>query len=129
MARNGSGTYNRAVSDYVGGTVISETAVNSEMDDIASALTQSMSKDGQTTPTANQPMATFRHTGVGNGAARTDYAALGQVQDSTPLWLGTSSGTAHNHGKRHACYRCLRRWSDIPVQSGRQLHRRYNAKH
>ena len=93
MARNGSGTYNRAVSDYVGGTVISETAVNSEMDDIASALTQSMSKDGQTTPTANQPMATFRHTGVGNGAARTDYAALGQVQDSTPLWLGTSSGT------------------------------------
>lgn len=93
MARNGSGTYNRAVSDYVGGTVISETAVNSEMDDIASALTQSISKDGQTTPTANQPMATFRHTGVGNGAARTDYAALGQVQDGAAVFLGTSSGT------------------------------------
>jgi len=93
MARNGSGTYNRAVSPYVGGTVVSETAVNSEMDDIATALTQSISKDGQTTPTANQPMATFRHTGVGNGAARTDYAALGQVQDGTALFLGTSSGT------------------------------------
>ena len=94
MARNGSGTYNRPVADYAYNTVISETSVNTEMDQIASALTASIAKDGQTVPTANLPMGgSYRHTGVSNGAARTDYAALGQLQDSAPLFLGTSSGT------------------------------------
>ena len=94
MARNGSGTYNRPVSSYEYNTVISETSVNTEMTQIASALTASIAKDGQTVPTANLPMGgSYRHTGVSNGAARTDYAALGQLQDSAPLFLGTSSGT------------------------------------
>jgi len=31
-------------------------------------------------------MANFRHTGVGNGTARTDYASLGQVEDGTINW-------------------------------------------
>jgi hypothetical protein len=39
-------------------------------------------------------MSSFRHTGVGNAVARTDYAAAGQVQDSTFLWGGTAGGTA-----------------------------------
>ena len=93
MPRNGSGTYSRAVSDYLYDTVISETDVNTEMDDIATALTNSIAKDGQTTPTANLPMGTFRHTGVGNGSARTDYAALGQVQDGNVQWAD-AGGTA-----------------------------------
>ena len=93
MARNGSGTFSRPVSDYQYDTIISETSVNAEMDGIATALTASIAKDGQTVPTANLPMGTYRHTGVGNGSARTDYAALGQLQDSTPQWLGNSSGT------------------------------------
>jgi hypothetical protein len=93
MARNGSGTFSRPVSDYQNGTVISETAVNSEFDGISVGLTDSLAKDGQTVPTANLPMGTYRHTGVGNGVARTDYAAMGQLQDSTPQWLGNSSGT------------------------------------
>jgi len=57
MPRNGSGTYDRAVSDYVFDTVISETDVNSEMDDIATALSASIAKDGQTTTTARIPFA------------------------------------------------------------------------
>lgn len=61
---------------------------------MAVALTDSIAKDGQTNPTANLPMATYRHTGVGNAAARTDYAAAGQVQDSTFQWGGTAGGTA-----------------------------------
>ena len=93
MARNGSGTFSRPVSDYQRGTIISETSVNTEMDGISTALTASIAKDGQTVPTANLPMGTYRHTGVGNGSARTDYAAMGQLQDSTPQWLGNSSGT------------------------------------
>src|SRR6185312_7733601 len=50
--------------------------------------------DGQTPILANLPMSTFRHTGVGNAVARTDYAAAGQVQDNTFAWGGTAAGTA-----------------------------------
>lgn len=93
MARNGSGTYSLPQAAFVYDTVISETAVNSNFSDIAAALTQSVSKDGQTTPTAALPMGTYRHTGVGNAQARTDYAAAGQVQDSAFTWCGTAGGT------------------------------------
>lgn len=63
------------------------------MSDLATALTQSIANDGQTTPVANLPMATFHHTNVGNATARTDYAAAGQVQDSSLQWLTSVAGT------------------------------------
>lgn len=93
MARNGSGTYARASASYVYNTIIDQVAVNAELDDIATALTNSLTKNGETTATANQPMGTYRHTGVGNGVARTDYAAMGQVQDGTLNWVD-GGGTA-----------------------------------
>lgn len=93
MPRNGSGTYNRAVSDYVFDTVISETTVNTEMDDLADALSDSLAKDGQTTPTANLPMGTYRHTGVGNASARDQYLTVDQYQDGETNWVD-GSGTA-----------------------------------
>ena len=92
MSRNGSGVYVR-IMDYVFGTVISEVDVDAEMADIGAALTASIAKDGQTVITANLPMATFRHTGVGNGSARTDYAAMGQAQDGKINWVA-GGGTA-----------------------------------
>ena len=95
MARDGAGTYNLPQPPFVSGTVISSTATNSNNSDIAAALTQSLSKDGQTVPTANLPMGGYRHTGVANGAARTDYAAAGQVQDGAFTWCGTAGGTAN----------------------------------
>ena len=98
MARNGSGTYIRAVSPYTAGTTISAGTVNSEMDDIALALTQSMSRDGQSPATANIPMGGFRLTGVGNAIANTDAAPLGQVVakagDTMSGALGVIAGTA-----------------------------------
>lgn len=94
MPYNGSGTFSRPVADYVPNTAISSTSVNSEMDGIATGLTTALTKDGQTTPTANLPMGTYRHTGVGNASARTDYAAAGQVQDGSLIWAGTAGGTA-----------------------------------
>lgn len=94
MARNGSGGYSLPEAAFVYDTVISETAVNSNFSDIASALTASLAKDGQTVPTASLPMGTYRHTGVGNAQARTDYAAAGQAQDSAFIWCGTAGGTA-----------------------------------
>ena len=98
MARNGSGTYNRAVSPYTAGTTISAGTVNSEMDDIAAALTQSMSRDGQSPATANIPMGNFRITGLANAIASTDAAPLGQVVakagDTMTGALGVIAGTA-----------------------------------
>lgn len=38
-----------------------------------------LTRDGQGVATADLPMAGFRHTGVGNAVAATDYAAYGQV--------------------------------------------------
>ena len=98
MARNGSGTYNRAVAPYVAGTTITAATVNSEMDDIATALTQSLSRDGQSPPTANIPMGNFRITGLANAVASTDAAPLGQVVakagDTMTGALGFAVGTA-----------------------------------
>jgi len=94
MARDGSGTYTLpAGNPVVTGTTISSTWANNTFTDVASALTQSLSKDGQTTMTGNQPMAGNRHTGVGNATARDQYAALGQVQDSAATYLTSVAGT------------------------------------
>jgi hypothetical protein len=98
MARNGSGTYNRAVAPYVAGTTIAAATVNSEMEDIATALTESMARDGQAPATANIPMGGFRLTGLGDAIVNTDAAALGQVMakagDTATGALGVIAGTA-----------------------------------
>ncbi len=93
--RNGSGVFTVSYPDFVSGTVISSSEMDSNFSDVATALTQSIAADGQTTITGNLPMATYRHTGVGNAAARDDYAAAGQVQDSALVWGGTAGGTAN----------------------------------
>jgi hypothetical protein len=95
MARNGSGTYSLYTpgNPVVTGTTISSTWANNTLNDIATALTNSIAKDGQTTPTANLPMGTFKLTGLGAGSARTDSLNLGQSQDSGAKWLTGVAGT------------------------------------
>ena len=93
MSRDGNGNYSRVPgSGYPNGTTADGPEVDAEMDDIATALTQSMSKDGQTVPTANLPMGGYRHTNVDDAAARTDYARADQVQDGTFCTLSSVSG-------------------------------------
>ncbi len=93
MARDGSGNYARALADRAPGQTITAAAWNTEFDDVGTALTQSIARDGQTVPTDNLPMGGFRHTGVDDGAARTDYASLAQVQDGAAVYLTSVSGT------------------------------------
>lgn len=57
MSRDGSGGFDRLVSDYTSGTTISSSDINTEMDDIATALAASIAKDGQTVTTAVVPFA------------------------------------------------------------------------
>lgn len=94
MSRNGSGTYSLpAGNPVVTGTTISSSWANNTLSDIASALTASIAKDGQTVPTANLPMGGYKHTGVAGASATTDYARADQVADSALQSLTSVSGT------------------------------------
>lgn len=94
MPRNGSGTYTLpAGNPVVGGTTVAITWGNTTMQDIRDALTASIAKDGQTTPSANLPMGGFKHTGVATGTARTHYAAIAQLQDGDTTLVGAVAGT------------------------------------
>lgn len=91
MPWNGSGQFNRTTGVFTGATVWDDSRVagrtvrtddhDTHDEDIATGLENTVTRDGQNSPSENLPMATFRHTGVGNAAARTDYAAAGQIQD------------------------------------------------
>jgi hypothetical protein len=65
------------------------------MNDLATALTASVAKDGQTTMTGNLPMGTNKLTGLGAGSAATDSANLGQVAAQAYIWCSTATGTAN----------------------------------
>lgn len=94
MSRDGAGTYNLPPGNpVVTETVISSTTHNTTMADVATALTQSISKDGQTTYTANQSMGGFKHTQVADATARNQYATAAQVQDGNLTLIGSVSGT------------------------------------
>lgn len=84
MPRNGTGTYSLpAGQPVVTGTIIDSAVFNTFTNDVAATLTASIAKDGQTTPSANLPMGGFKHTGIADGTARTQYASIAQAQDST----------------------------------------------
>jgi len=94
MSYNGSGTFqiNTAGQPVVTGTVISSTAFNSLTSDLATGLSTAITKDGQTTVTANIPMANFKITGLGAGTAAADAVRFSQLQGSTDKLL-TVTGT------------------------------------
>ena len=94
MSYNGSGTFNinTAGQPVVTGTVITSTAFNLLTSDLATGLTTALTKDGQTTPTANIPMGTFKITGLGAGSAATDAAQYGQLQAGATT-IATVTGT------------------------------------
>lgn len=95
MSYNGSGTFNinSAGQPVVSGTVISSTAFNALTADLGTGLTTALTKDGQTTPTANIPMGTYKITGLGAGTVATDAVRLGQLQNFSTGTLITVAGT------------------------------------
>ena len=95
MSYNGSGTFNinSAGQPVVSGTVISSTAFNALTADLGTGLTTALTKDGQTTPTANIPMGTYKITGLGAGTVATDAVRLGQLQNFSTNTLITVAGT------------------------------------
>ena len=94
MARNGSGSYTNPYPNFVAGTVISSDQVDANNSAIATALTQSIAVDGQSTVTGNIPMSSKKFTGLTVGSASTDSVTFGQVQASAYVWCGTMAGSA-----------------------------------
>lgn len=94
MAFNGSGTYSLiAGNPVVTGTTISSTWANNTLSDIATGLTTCLTKDGQSTPTANITLGGFKITSLGAATVATDGARLSTVQNSQGTILGTIAGT------------------------------------
>ena len=96
MPYNGSGLFTRVhdwTDDADASIDIEADRMDEEDDGFATGLSTAITKDGQTTITANLPMSGFKHTGVANGSARTDYASVGQTQDGKLNWI-VSGGTA-----------------------------------
>lgn len=94
MSRDGSGNYSLPSGQpVVTATTISSTVHNTFAADVATALTASIAKDGQTVPSADLPMGTFKHTNVGSGSARTHYPSIAQLQDGGVSLVGSVAGT------------------------------------
>ena len=111
MSFDGSGTYTPPTGTAaVERNLISTSAFNTLIQDIASALTKMICKDGQSTPSANIPLGGNKLTGVGAGTAITDaatitnhvnqtgvYCAVGGTVDAitlapTPAWTAYTQG-------------------------------------
>ena len=75
MSFNGSGLYQ--LPDTIdNGTSNDAPEVMAILTDLATGISQCLTKDGQQTVAANIPMNGFRLTGVGPGQARTDSATV-----------------------------------------------------
>lgn len=98
MAWNGAGTFARVYS-WVSRAAnpatkyIDATSMDAEFDNFKTGLENCITRSGETTPTANQAMAGYRHTGVGAASALTDYARAGEVQKGTIFRAASPGGT------------------------------------
>jgi len=97
MAFNGTGTFVRIynwVTDKINSVPITASRMDAEMDGMATGLSNCITKDGQTTISANIPFNSKKITGLAVGSARTDSINVGQVQDGQFTYLGTTGGAA-----------------------------------
>jgi hypothetical protein len=82
MAFNGSGTFTRLyswVADKAGGIKIRADKMDAEMDGFATGLSNCITKDGQTTITANIPFNSKKITGLGTPTDNADAATKAYV--------------------------------------------------
>lgn len=94
MSRDGSGTYSLPEAAFVDGTTIEVDPMNNNFSDVASALTASLAKDGQTVPTAHLPMGGFKLTGLAAGSGAGDsvrYEQLGQIVSTQTTAVATGT--------------------------------------
>lgn len=94
MPRDGSGNYTQpsgttAVTDEI----IASASYNTLISDIASALTDSVAADGQTTMTGDLPMGGNEVATMGVATARTSAARASQIIENDIVYVGDITGT------------------------------------
>ena len=97
MPRNGSGSYTLPEAAFIPNTAISSSAMNSDLSDIADAMTDSLARDGQGGMTAVLPLANAGftylndpNTGIRRTAADTQAIFCGAVD---VISVGTAGAT------------------------------------
>lgn len=87
MSYNGSGVFqiNSTGQPVVVGTTVSDTVFNALTNDLATGLSNCVTKDGQQTVTANIPMASFKLTGLAAGTANGDSVRFEQITSNLDL--------------------------------------------
>ena len=96
MSFNGSGTFNLVSGNpVVTGTTISSTWANNTLSDIATGLSNCITRDGQSLPLANLPMGNYKITGLAAATATGDALSYGNAATVTNL---TASADALIHG-------------------------------
>lgn len=95
MSFNGSGVFNIETSGnpVVDDTEIDSAVHNNTMTEIAAGLSACITKDGQTTITANLPMNSKRLTGLAAGVALTDAASITNIIYNTGKYVAAVGGT------------------------------------
>ena len=92
MPFNGSGTYSLpAGNPVVTGTTISSTTTNNTNNDIAAALSNCITRDGQSTPSANLPMNSKKLTGLAAGTTAGDSVRYEQAVLLAGLGTGVNT--------------------------------------
>lgn len=90
---NGSGTFTRTHNwqqDQANGILIRADRHDANDTDFVNGINNCITKDGQNAATADLPMATNKHTGVGNATARDQYLTMGQAQDESGKYYATT---------------------------------------
>lgn len=94
MSYNGSGTFNinSAGQPVVSGTVISSTAFNALTSDLATGLSTALTKDGQSTPTANITLGGYKITNLAAATLAADAVRFSQLQGGSTSTYITAAG-------------------------------------
>lgn len=89
MSYNGSGAFviNSTGQPVSANTLIEASVFNAFTADVATGLSTAMTKDGQTTVTANLPMAGYRLTGLGAGSANGNSLRYEQLFSTSAVTL------------------------------------------
>lgn len=88
---NGAGGW---ASDASSGIGIEAGRHDTQDTDFQNGINNCLAKDGQNTPTANLPMAGFKHTNVSDATSSNEYMAFGQISNgSTTVSVGSIAST------------------------------------
>lgn len=105
MAFDGNGIYSPPSNSWnpsVDGTDISTTDWAAILADLSTALSTTITKDGQTTPTANIPMGGFRLTGLGAATTAGDALSYGGAAVLAATVITSASANAFDVGPNGA---------------------------